>query len=157
MSKILIANIKEWGRVRGIHEQSTYENQINGAIAEWFEVREAIIKGKPEKEIALEIGDVLVQFINAIMINDPSRVFIVHNIIDADNVHALINAKIDIELETKIFLQNVLEDRLGLALASVRYVASSNKLELWHCLNLAYQKIKDRKGEMKNGKWCKES
>jgi hypothetical protein len=152
----LIANVIEWGRVRGIHDQSTYEAQINGAMAEWFEVREAIIKGKEWKEIALEIGDVIVQIINAIMIQDRDRIHIVHNVLDAECTPSLTTADLDIELETRIFLENILEDRLAMALASVRDVATWQGLELSHCLRLAYDKIKDRKGSMKNGKWCKE-
>ena len=149
----LVAQVIEWGRSRGIHDQSTYLNQINGAMAEWFEVREAIIKGKPILEIAMEIGDVIVQMINAIMIQDGSRVFIIHNVIEAEIKY---HSNVEIEQETSIFLENILDGRLVLALASVRDVATVNGLELSHCLMLAYVKIKDRNGAMKNGKWCKE-
>jgi hypothetical protein len=149
----LVANVIKWGRSRGIHDQSTYLSQINGAMAEWFEVREAIIKGKPILEIAMEIGDVIVQMINAIMIQEPNRIFIVHNEIDTDLLPTL---SISIESETTIFLESILGNRLGLALASVRDIARNYDLELSHCLRLAYDKIKDRKGAMKNGKWCKE-
>ena len=149
----LIANVIEWGRSRGIHDQSTYLNQINGAMAEWFEVREAIIKGKPILEIAMEIGDVIVQMINAIMIMDNLKIFIIHNVLEAEIKYPPV---VEIEQETSIFLENILDGRLVLALASVRDVATVNGLELSHCLMLAYVKIKDRKGAMKNGKWCKE-
>lgn len=148
----LIENVIKWGADRHIHTESTYQAQLNGAVAEWFEMREAIIKEKPLNEIAMEIGDVLVQFTNAFAISYIySSVGVIRALLDDSR-------KIksdDIEKSTKWFIESMGSRDIWLALSELKFVANTQELDLTYCYQLAYDKISKRTGAMKNGKWCK--
>jgi hypothetical protein len=148
----LIENVIKWGEDRHIHAESTYQAQLNGAVAEWFEMREAIIKEKPLNEIAMEIGDVLVQFTNAFMISKHyNAAAIIRDLLNSDRA----NKSSDIEKSTEWFIESMGSRDIWLALLELKAVANAQGLILTDCYQLAYNKISKRTGAMKNGKWCK--
>jgi NTP pyrophosphatase (non-canonical NTP hydrolase) len=146
----LIEKVRIWAETKGIYDSSTAIAQLNGAIGELYEFREAVIKGKPEREIKTELGDVLVFLINMFTIDNIRVKAIASTFIDAQTSEAI---EKDLEFEQYIkFAAHYFtrwEVYTGLA-----YVAHYYDLE--ECLQLAYDKISKRTGEMRNGKFCKD-
>lgn len=151
--KKLIESILEWSEVKGIPKHSTALSQRLYAIGELTnEFRDAIAKNKSSDEIKTELGDVLVFYINYLVMSGKSAVYIDNRFSLAslrawcseDNIDLGIGAAVDDSKVPEIFLTQI---------AAIAHGIDST---LEECLQLAYDKISKRKGQMQNGKLVKE-
>lgn len=150
----LIENVLEWSEAKGIYEKSTALSQRLYAIGELTnEFRDAIAKNKSPEEIKTELGDVLVFYINYLHMSGKSAEHIAElfgKSYDAyahwanDHIDSLISSAVVNSKNPPWFL---------IYLTTVALAIDST---LEECLQLAYDKISKRKGQMQNGKLVKE-
>lgn len=73
--KQLIQDVIDWGKEEGIHDKLSASSQRVLAIGELCnEFPDAIAKGKPPVEVKKELGDVLVFYINYLVMGKQERV-----------------------------------------------------------------------------------
>lgn len=146
----LIENVQNWAREKGIYDHSTELDQKVRMIGELTnEFLGAIDKGKGREEILTELGDVYVFGVNWRTLDGCS----------SDTIEKLINTPgCGLEGELIVWIDNCIKTAWSpcvffSSLADIAYLMNSTPEE---CLQLAYDKIKNRKTKMVNGKAVKE-
>jgi NTP pyrophosphatase (non-canonical NTP hydrolase) len=152
--KKLIENVINWAESKGIYEKSTALSQRLYAIGELTnEFRDAIAKNKTPKEIKTELGDVLVFYINYLHMSGKSARHIVELFRKAcDEYSHRANGDIDSHVGSAVDSSKN-PPWFSAHLATVALGIDST---LEECLQLAYDKISKRNGQMQNGKLVKE-
>lgn len=150
--------IAEWAEARNLIQGSTFSKQFIKLVEEVGEVAECIAKGKPQDELAKEIGDYLVVLtiltqqsghdMADIVVEATPEVFL-----DVDSAFAYLASDtgqlgISVQEQKYFTLQQCFETIAGFAHVS--------NLAIEDAALAAYNKIKDRKGRMENGIFIKE-
>ena len=151
----LIDLVQVWAKEKGIYDKSTDEAQLNGAISELFEFREAVIKGESDERKIEELGDVFVQLINSMTLAGGAEILktlyssvpIIVMTIDKSAFESVTRQAAIAILLTQVAQVHVYMHSLA------RFIGE--KVTLTQCLDVAYEKISKRKGAMKNGKFVK--
>jgi len=158
----LINKIIEWGGQRELLSYSCHPKQLIKAYEEFGEISRAYLKGDRE-ELIDGCGDllvVLILFAHQLKLVIPKYEPI--NIIKSTNGMDSKLRKVSIELgwvsscvdiESKYYAQSSFNSLWK----SVIRLCSSNSLNPIHCLESAYNVIKNRKGNTVNGTFIKES
>lgn len=157
--KQLIQDVINWGRDTGIHDKLSASSQLVFAIGELCnELPDAIAKGKPADEVKKELGDVVVFYINyLVMERDDSAAIIFEN----NKVGFIYLSRYDrvVDLNDVIVkgLSHSATGRYSINFFTMLH-AIANRLgtTLEECLRLAHDKNAKRRHTMRDGKLVKE-
>lgn len=160
----LIKQVIEWARVRGIFEKSSPLKQLSKTLSELNELYDGIVD-KDFIEIKDGIGDTTVTLI----LQSEMQGLPLGHIIFAESTPQQTEEN-SIKLMSYLFheigslldeVESVNIEGVQLAIdSSIRLlteIAKDNDLTLTECLEYAYDEIKDRKGQMVDGLFVKES
>ena len=177
----LINNIEQWGYDKNIHLASPLL-QTTKSDEECIELKQAIIRreelehefcnantsltveeycnkmGIYKEEIKDAIGDIFVTLVMLSIQNKDLK-------IDYDGedytclgyqeeVFVISNHISDMQVSIKY--NEIVQYHINRIINSLRYIAKGYNFTLEECVKYAYNQIKDREGEMKNGLWVKE-
>jgi len=154
----LVKGVIEWGSEKGIHAKLSASSQLVFAIGELCnELPDAIAKGKSDDEIKKELGDVMVFYINYLVIyRDASAVYIAKRVESAATYDGGFDADNDL---AEIIIDGLRDSVNGsYSLGFFRMLhAIADRLDatLEECLQLAHDKNAKRKHKMQNGKLVK--
>jgi hypothetical protein len=157
-----VSNICGWHHARNLIEGSTDLAQFAKLVQESGELSDNLCKGKG---ISDDIGDMVVVILNmatrhrlsstitAALTCEPLDIHADHNDIEAfaylsilmgELAHSLLDKDLNIKTLVEITVLLV-------------YIANAHELTIMQCLDQAWDDIKDRKGEMRNGVFIKEA
>ena len=159
MLKKLVQEVIDWGKAKGIHDKLSANSQLVLAIGELCnEFPDAISKGKPPEEIKKELGDVLVFYINYLVMGKQETALQITSRIEGftifrDGLYDGFTCNYEIILHGL----NTSKDgcRPWFFVAMLAALASRIDSSLEECLRLAHEKNTKRKHVMKEGKLVK--
>lgn len=158
-----IKEVQEWAEKRGLYESGDSLTQHCKFVEELGELAGAIIKNNQEKKIDA-IGDCIVVLINLCKIKDIDFEALIPHAnqleIDFGFFHAKLSEKKNLRLILKTcsdFDKDGYEEQaICSAIVNLNEIAKRIGMTLEACLDFAYDEIKNRTGEMKNGSFIKD-
>ena len=147
----MIEKVQEWAKSKGIYEKSSATTQQIMMYIELGEFADEVLKGGTAHNQAMELGDVIVCLINYLtMVNDQVSLLDLHGVLDGDYEYDDSFTRDDLLLG---FLYA--DDITTFINAIIPLYAMGIGHPVSNCLSMAYHKIINRTGEMKNGKFVK--
>ena len=165
--KQLIQDVINWGKEKGIHDKLSANSQRVLAIGELCnEFPDAIAKGKPSAEVKKELGDVLVFYINYLVMRKPTntsatrlREINISTIIFKDAENACLEVYGEYTSYYDIIIRGLRVSHSGYYCAefveAIAALAKRIDSSLEECLRLAHEKNLGREHEMRDGKLVK--
>ena len=147
----MINKIQDWAKRKGIYANSTATTQQTMMFIELGEFADEVLKNGTDHDKAMELGDVIVCLINYLtMIDDTECLYSLQNILDGDYSSDPSFTPDDLVVgflyadDPPTFIRSMIP------LFAVGICTTPS-----YCLKLAYNKIINRTGEFRNGKFVK--
>lgn len=157
--KSVVEKIIQWHNDRNLIEGATDEGQFKKLMSEFGEYSDNLVKGRCTKD---DIGDMGVVLINIAKRNDCVNSMLVNSLTVRNagyrevhnSIHELGYSIFD---ECRAFYQKSISESLIECWETLISLAQESNFTFKECLEHAYDDIKDRKGQMINGTFVKES
>jgi hypothetical protein len=149
----LIKQVNEWANSRHIYENTTANTQLALAYVELGEFVDSVLMNETITHSALELGDIIVCLINYVTMGPAPWLLNINRILEFDDPYDVPPSE-NIE---KVFLYafTILEDTEYFIEHIIPFLAGLIRKTPRECLQLTYEKIKIRKGDIKNEKFIK--